>query len=327
MKNLMIYGATGYTGSMIVQHVVASGVPVIIAGRNEGKLADMAKEFNLPFRVFSLDNPSCIDQALADVAVLLNCAGPFLHTANALIKAAIRNQSHYLDVAAEHDSYTLAETHDRAANDAGVMLLPGCGGTVAMLGCLAAHAADRVTDAKSISLALNVTGSMSRGSAISATENLSPECLRRVDGQLIAQDPTELKSFDFGKGPLECFPVTLPDLVTVWKSAGIPDITTYVHVSGAGFPQGDLSILPDGPTTQEREDNRYQAVAEVINADGKKVRMLLDTVNGYSFTALAAAEAARKVMTGLARPGFLTPVELFGKEFAETIADTSITPA
>ncbi|XTZ39887.1 hypothetical protein ACQYRI_07890 [Salmonella enterica] len=68
MKNLMIYGATGYTGSMIVQHVVASGVPVIIAGRNEGKLADMDKELNLPFRVFSLDNPSCVDLALTDVA-------------------------------------------------------------------------------------------------------------------------------------------------------------------------------------------------------------------------------------------------------------------
>lgn len=40
MKNLLIYGATGYNGRMIVQHVVALGVPVIIAGRNEGKLAD-----------------------------------------------------------------------------------------------------------------------------------------------------------------------------------------------------------------------------------------------------------------------------------------------
>lgn len=53
--------------------------------------------------------------------------------------------------------------------------------------------------------------------------------------------------------------------------------------------------------------------------------MLLETVNGYSFTAMAAAEAARRVLAGEAKPGFQTPAGLFGKQFAETIADTRIT--
>ncbi len=325
MKKLMIYGATGYTGGMIVQHAIASGVPLILAGRNGIKLAAMASELNIPFRAFPLDEPDIVDEALGDVAVLLNCAGPFMHTANVLITAAIRKQVHYLDVAAEPDSYRLAETLDREAAAAGVMLLPGCGGSVAMLGCLAAYAKERATAPKSISLALRVAGPMSRGSAISATGNLSPECLIRRDGLLIQQDPTEVRTFDFGKGPLECFPVTLPDLITVWKATNIPDIATFVHVTGAGFPQGDLSVLPDGPTPEERDANRYQAVAEVVSADGGTVRMLLDTVNGYSFTAMAAAEAGRRVLAGQARPGFQTPAELFGKGFAQTIADTRIT--
>ncbi|WP_336777722.1 saccharopine dehydrogenase family protein [Pantoea sp. USHLN256] len=325
MKTLMIYGATGYTGSMIVQHVLASGISVIIAGRNKEKLAAMANDLNLPFNVFTLEDPSVVDQALAGVTVLLNCAGPFFHTADVLIKAAVRNQVHYLDIAAEHDSYRLAEAYDSEASAEGVMLLPGCGGSVAMLGCLARHAADRVKSPRSISLALNVTGSMSRGSAVSALENLSPECLARLNGQLVPTDPKELRSFDFGKGARECFPVTLPDLITVWRATGIPDIATFVHVSGNGFPQGDLSAIPDGPSAEERASNRYQAAAEVVDAEGKRVRMLLDTVNGYSFTALAATEAARRVLSGLARSGFITPVELFGKGFAESIADTSIT--
>lgn len=158
IKKLMIYGATGYTGSMIVQHAAASGVPLILAGRNEKKLAAMASTLDIPFRTFSLDKPEIVEEALADVAVVLNCAGPFMHTANALIKAAIAKQVHYLDVAAESDSYKLAETLDKAAAAAGVMLLPGCGGSVAMLGCLAAHAVERVTTPKSLSLALHVAG-------------------------------------------------------------------------------------------------------------------------------------------------------------------------
>jgi short subunit dehydrogenase-like uncharacterized protein len=54
------------------------------------------------------------------------------------------------------------------------------------------------------------------------------------------------------------------------------------------------------------------------------VRAILDTVNGYAFTAIAAAEAARRVLGGEASPGFQTPAGLFGDGFAETIADTTI---
>jgi short subunit dehydrogenase-like uncharacterized protein len=63
-----------------------------------------------------------------------------------LITACIRNQVHYLDVAAELDSYKLAEKHDAQAKAANVMLLPGCRGSVAMLGCLADHAVARLSN-------------------------------------------------------------------------------------------------------------------------------------------------------------------------------------
>ncbi len=54
------------------------------------------------------------------------------------------------------------------------------------------------------------------------------------------------------------------------------------------------------------------------------MRSLLDTVNGYTFTPLAAAHAARRVLAGQLQPGFHTPAEIFGVGFAETIADTHI---
>jgi short subunit dehydrogenase-like uncharacterized protein len=51
---------------------------------------------------------------------------------------------------------------------------------------------------------------------------------------------------------------------------------------------------------------------------------VLDTVNGYTFTTIAAAQAARRVLGCEVRPGFQTPAGLFGTGFAETIADTTI---
>lgn len=324
-KALMIYGAAGYTGRMACAHAKTLGLRPILAGRNEAVLAELASELGLPHRVFALNDSAAVDDALSGVAVVLNCAGPFIHTAEPLMRAAIRVGVHYLDVAAEMDSYRLAETLDDEAKRAGVMLMPGSGGSVAMLGCLAAHALRRVARPHKISIALHVSGAMSRGSAISASQNLTTECLARVDGELRPQDSRDLQKFDFGKGPVDCFPVTLPDLVTLWRATHVPNIETFVHVSGDAFPSGDLSALPDGPTAEQRDANRYHASVIVTDEDGTSAHSLLDTVNGYTFTPMAAAEAARRVLAGEVQPGFQVPASHFGEGFAETIADTRIT--
>lgn len=321
----MIYGATGYTGRLAAQYAAAAGLEPVLAGRDPAKLTQLAAELGVEHRVFGLADATTVERALADVTVLLNCAGPFARTAGALMSAAIRLRAHYLDVAAELDSYRLAEAlHDEAVA-AGVMLLPGSGGSVAMLGCLTDHVVQRVPGAaQAVRVALHVAGPMSRGSARSAAEGLTTECLMRADEALMSRNPGDVREFDFGAGPARCSAVTLPDLVTIWRATGIPNIETYVHVSGDAFPQGDLAALPDGPTAQERLANRYQAAVEVTGADGAVTRAVLDTVNGYTFTPLAATEAARRVLAGESRPGFVTPAMLFGSGFAETIADTRI---
>lgn len=323
MKTLMIYGATGYTGQLASSRAKDLGLHPIIAGRDEKKLSELAFTLDLPYRTFALDNSDAVNHALANVDVLLNCAGPFMRTAEPLMKGAIRTGTHYLDVAAELDSYHLAEALDEDARNAGVMLMPG--GSVAMLGSLTAHAIKRVAKPYKVYIALHVTDSMSRGSAISATENLTLECLVRANGELISKQQINDRFFDFGNGKVTCFPVTLPDLITIWRATKIPNIETFVHVSGDAFPTGDLSLLPEGPTAEQRDGNRYQAAVTVVGQDGESVHSVLDTVNGYSFTPLAAAEAARRVLKDDFRPGFQVPADQFGAGFAETIADTQIT--
>lgn len=293
MNNLMIYGAAGYTGRMAAAHATAMGLHVILAGRDEAPLRALAAELGGTHRVFSLDDAATIDAGLENVAVLLNCAGPYMRTAEPLMRAALRSGVHYLDIAAELDSYQLAEALDAEAKAAGVMLLPGSGGSVAMLGSLAGHAAKRVAAPRKLSIALQVAGGFSRGSAVSASENVTTEPLHRLDGALVTRSSEDLRDFDFGNGPATSFPVTLPDLITIWRATGIPNIETFVHVTEGALPDGDLAAMPDGPTIQQREANRYHAAVEVTGDDGTVVRSVLDTVNGYTFTTIAAAEAAR----------------------------------
>jgi short subunit dehydrogenase-like uncharacterized protein len=62
-----------------------------------------------------------------------------------------------------------------------------------------------------------------------------------------------------------------------------------------------------------------------MGADGLIARSMIETVNGYSYTPLAAVEAARRVLKGERLLGFATPANVFGGEFAESIEGTQVT--
>lgn len=327
MKKLMIYGAAGYTGGMVAEHARAAGLSLVLAGRDQRRadLEAKAARLGAETRIFDVNDAEAVGTALEDVAVLLNAAGPFASTAEPLMVSAIHCGVHYLDFSAELVTYRRALALDAQARAVGVMLLPGSGGSVAMLGSLAGHVVARAEAPQQINVALHVAGGMSKGSAISAQQNVVTQTLRLVDGQLVSGSPEDVRDFDFGRGLKSSFPVTLPDLLTIHHATGVADIGTFVHVSSNAFPTGDVSNLAAGPSAKERDENRYQAAIEVTDADGTVLRALLDTVNGYTFTAIAAAEAARRVLNGEVKPGFQTPAGLFGHDFAASIADTRIT--
>lgn len=323
MNKLMIYGATGYTGRMAAEHAKALGLDVVIAGRNAERLAPLAAQLDVSYRVFAPD--ALTTESLEGIGVLLNFAGPFARTAQPLMLACIKAGVDYLDITAEINVYRLAERLGAQAAEAGVMLLPGVGWDVVPTDCLAMHVARRVQNPQSLRVALQVAGSMSRGSALSVSEIMGAGLLARVDGELVSTPDAQPQLFDFGDGPVWCAPLSFGDLVTAWHSTGIPNIAMYVHITGDAFPEGDLAELPDGPSAQQRAAHPARAVAEVTGADACVARSVIDTVNGYSYTPLAAIEAARRVLNGARQPGFETPARLFGLGFAQTIAGTTLT--
>ena len=70
----MIYGGYGYTGELMVREAVRRGLRPVIAGRSASKLALLADELGLEYRAFEVSQAS---SQLRDIAVVLNCAGPF----------------------------------------------------------------------------------------------------------------------------------------------------------------------------------------------------------------------------------------------------------
>jgi short subunit dehydrogenase-like uncharacterized protein len=285
-------------------------------------LVDFAAQLGVPYRVFEADADAA--HSLSGISVLLNFAGPFAHTAPALMAACIEAGVDYLDITAEINIYRLAEQLSMPAAAAGVMLLPGVGWDVVPTDSLAAHAVQRVANPLALSIALQVPGSMSRGSAMSVGEIIGAGVLARIDGELVSTPDAQPRHFDFGDGAVLCVPLSFGDLVTAWHTTRIPNIAMFVHISDDAFPGGDLSLLPDGPSAQERDAHRARAVVEVMAQDGSRVCSRIETVNGYSYTPLAAIEAARRVLDGDRWAGFATPVGVFGSGFAESIPGTII---
>jgi short subunit dehydrogenase-like uncharacterized protein len=321
-NTLLIYGATGYTGRMAAERAKALGLRFEIAGRDRQRLEVLAAQLDVPFRVFNTDQAA---GALSGISVLLNFAGPFAHTAEALMQACIGTGVDYLDITAEINVYRLAESLGSEAAGRRVMLMPGVGWDVVPTDSLAVHVARRVTQPVTLDVALQVPGSMSRGSAKSVGEIIAAGVLVRIEGELVATPDATPRHFDFGQGPVLCVPLSFGDLVTAWHSTGIPNIAMFVHIAEEAFAEVDLALLPDGPTAQQRDAHRARAVVEVTGWDGAISRSVIETVNGYSYTPLAAVEAARRVLSGERQAGFATPAKVFGSGFAESIAGTVIT--
>lgn len=99
-------------------------------------------------------------------------------------------------------------------------------------------------------IALHVSGPMSRGSAIGASQSVTSTCLQLRGGVLVGQGCGNTIVLDFhdGEGDVDCFPATLPDLIPLWRSTGIANIKCFLYVSGTAFPSGDLDELPGEPS-------------------------------------------------------------------------------
>lgn len=321
-KRILIYGATGYTGTLIAEHARERGLDIVIGGRNPEKVHRLADRLGVPSAVFEATDVAAAATALESIDVLLNVAGPFRVTAEPLMSAAVQASTHYLDTTAEFGTYALAASMDEAAKRAGVMIMSGVGWDVVPTDSLAVHTARRVDDPQHLTIAIRVTGGFSRGSLTSAASIEATGPLSRRAGVLAEADAALTRSFDAGEGIEEYTLASMGDLVTAQHSTGIQDIDVYLRTD-SGFPDLDEAVA--GPSAEERDAGRYRAVAEVRGGDGLIARSRIDTPSGYTFTQLSSVEIAARTAAGTFSPGFQSPASVHGPTLATTIANTTIT--
>jgi short subunit dehydrogenase-like uncharacterized protein len=333
----ILYGANGYTGELVARLAVGLGHRPILAGRRADAVCALAEELCLERRLFSLDEPARIDQALAGMSLVLHCAGPFSHTSRAMADACLRTGTHYLDLTGEIEVFEALAARDREARDRDVMLLPGCGFDVVPSDCLALHLRNRLPGARRLALAVSGSGRISRGTALTAIEGLGRGGRVRRAGALTAVPPAwRTRRIDFGEGERPAITIPLGDLTTAWHSTGIPDIELYLAASPAlrALAVGSRYLGPllgsaafrlllaarvragaPGPTEEERRRGRAFVWGEVEDAEGGRAVSRLATPEGYTFTARAALAVIARVLAGHAPAGYQTPATAYGPDF------------
>jgi short subunit dehydrogenase-like uncharacterized protein len=127
---IAVYGATGYTGRLVVAELLKADADFIVAGRSTEKLDALRREFELeaPARAVRIDNPASLRALLADAAVVIDCAGPFVKYGEPVLAAAVETGTHYLDTTGEQPYMKMAyERYGPGAARAGVAVVPAMG--------------------------------------------------------------------------------------------------------------------------------------------------------------------------------------------------------
>jgi short subunit dehydrogenase-like uncharacterized protein len=318
----MLYGAAGYTGTLIAQHARQRGHQPVLAGRSAPAVTTLAERLGLPCRELSLDDPAALTAALADVDLVLNAAGPFLNTAGPLAEACVRAGAHYLDIGNELQVFRALYDLDERARQAGITIMPGAGFGVIAANCLARHVSDAVGGAAVLEVATRAAVAQ-QGPGVAATrqQNMPYGGWIRQAGHL---EPCPLGSgiitITLPDGPCLIMPLPTGDLEAAFQATGAADVTAYGAVPGDPAPGPKAS----DPAADQRPAYQSFGWARATGPDGATTQAWLQTGESYAFTATASIRAVEETLAR-SLSGALSPAAAFGADFVLTIPGTSRT--
>lgn len=128
-REILVYGASGYTGKLVAEYLATRDIPFYMAGRTAARLEEAIKVVeervgrSIDAEISVAGNTT--EELLplfSKVKVVINVAGPFMQVAWPVVEAALRSGCHYLDTTGEQD-WTIAVAEKYGAAFAGKKLL------------------------------------------------------------------------------------------------------------------------------------------------------------------------------------------------------------
>lgn len=297
-----VYGAAGHTGRFVVRELERRGHATVAIGRSPPPSNDRPRNAPGDWRQASCDDPDALDEALRGTCAVINCAGPFLDTAPAVIEAALRAGVHYFDVTAEQRSarQSLATYHEEA-RQRGIVVLPA----VAFYGGLADLLASEVTrgmasvDCLEIGVALDYWHP-TRGTRETGDRNTARR-LVVADGRLTpVSRPAPVREWAFPEpfGVQEVTAVPLSEIVTIHRHIATRNIHSYMNSAPLRDLEDPRTTGPIASEPSGRSSQRFVMDVRAMSGD-RRARIAVTGRDIYAVTAPIVVEACARVLAEL----------------------------
>ena len=130
--DIIIYGATGFTGQLCVKYFQSlnTGVKWAIAGRDQEKLQKVALDNSVDVEILiaDSDDDAALDILTSRATVILSTTGPFHRYGSKLVASCVKNSTNYVDITGENFWVKgLIAKHHEEASEKGIRIIPSCG--------------------------------------------------------------------------------------------------------------------------------------------------------------------------------------------------------
>jgi len=130
---IVVLGATGFTGQRVAKEIIESGFKgsYALAGRDESKLKHLASSLQIKsagILIANVNDPSSLQAMASQAQVIINCVGPFRFYGQPVVAACISQKTSYLDICGEPEFIERMELHyHSAAAAAGIHIASAVG--------------------------------------------------------------------------------------------------------------------------------------------------------------------------------------------------------
>lgn len=344
---IVLLGATGYTGDLVLNALLRKGIRPVLAGRHPDVVQALAdRSGGLAYAVADVTDSASIAALIQPGDVLITTVGPFERFGHPVAQAAADAGAHYIDSTGEVGFVReLSQRLHERARETGSVMLPAFGYDYVpgiLAGALAARQAGDA--ARTLDIGYFATGplwrGLSQGTRTTMRDGLTLPSTRWLDHRLVEQrTASQVHSFPVDGRRKNGFlvsgtevlhlPAAFPalDAVTVYNGwfPALSRPATWLSAVAAAADRtavgrrliGTLTrpvIGPaGGPDAAERARTRSHIVAVAGSGAGPLAEVHLEGPSIYNLTGELIAWAAQQLTTGVPlTTGVVGPIETFG---------------
>ncbi len=297
-----VFGAAGHTGRFIVTELLRRGITPIAIARDLTALATA----NFPqsavlLREASTDRTESLNRAIQGAHAVINCAGPFLETADAVAAAAVRAGMHYLDISAEQASArTILDRYDHLAREAHVAVIAAMGFYGGFADLLVTAALGDWDHATAIDIMIGLDSwHPTRGTRITGQKNTAPRIVVAA-GQLVPLPlPHAERHWDFSAplGRQSMLELPFSEITLISRHTKVRELHTWINSIALQDIRDPATPAPRPADATGRSSQRF-VVDAVVTRDRRTRRITARGQDIYAFSAPLVCEVAARLLDG-----------------------------